>query len=514
MILEVSLALIAGWLLSYLIPCKDTLYAIYSSVFKGVTRVTGIHGMIQKEIKKATTSMGEELKMKEFEDNTVIPEAGYSKEQVLDKLNKFFEHDKEHLKTRHVSGSFYCGSEERLSVIGEATKMFVLANPLHADNCKSVRKMEAEVIRMTANLLHGNSEARGLMTTGGTESIILAVRAHYQNAIKNKGFDPLKCELIMCDNGHPAWLKGCELMHIKPVMIPMDKRNALDFTEVKKRINKNTILVVCSAPSYPHGVIDDVPTIASYCKSVGVPVHVDACLGGFVEAWGKDAGFNVPPFDFSVDGVESISCDTHKYGYAPKGSSVLVLTSEELRNLIFFRYPKWMGGVYCSPSIPGSRAGSAIAGAWASLMYTGKQGYINATKGIFNTSRYIKTELSKLPNIKILTDMEQDSPVVAFTTTDLNIYKVSDCMNKEFKWEFNALQSPAAVHFCVTEKTIGCEKQFMEDLNKAMEIIRKDPNNPKYNVWAPVYGMTSSLPDINTLEDMVAQVIAEYCDVI
>ncbi|BFU19011.1 sphingosine-1-phosphate lyase, putative [Entamoeba histolytica HM-1:IMSS-B] len=514
MIGEIIIGGIIGWIISYFLPCKETLYNIYSQLFKGITRATGIHNVIQKEIKKSTTSIGESLRIKEFENYTEIPEVGYSKEKMMELLKKYFEYDAEKIKTKHISGSFYAGNPERNEVIGEATKLFILSNPLHADNCPSVRKMEAEVIRMTSNMLHGDENSRGMLTTGGTESIILSERAHYQNAIKNKGIAAEECEIIMSINAHPAWLKGCELMHIKPIIISADKRNALDFEEVQKKINKNTILVVCSAPSYPHGVIDDIERVATYCKSVNVPVHVDACLGGFCEAWGEAAGFNVPIFDFRNEGVMSISCDTHKYGYAPKGSSVLVFRNEELRNLVFFKYPKWTGGLYCSPSIPGSRAGNNIAGAWASLLFTGKQGYIDATRGILTTSKNLKNELSKMSNIKILNDMEQDTPVVAFTTTDLNIYKVSDCMNKEFQWEFNTLQFPAAVHFCVTEKTIGCEKQFMEDLNKALDIIRKDPKNPKYNVWAPVYGMTSSLPDIDTLEDMVSQVIAQYCDVI
>lgn len=503
-----------GWLVSIKVPCKETLYKIWSKLYKGVAKTTGIDNIVQNEIKKTTSKMGDALKISEFEDFTEIPQVGLGKEKLMKLIKERFDYDTNKVKDKHISGSFYAGDKERIEVIGEATKSFVLSNPLHADNCPSVRKMEAEVIRMTAEMLHGDENTRGMMTTGGTESIILAVRSHYQNAIKNKGIPANKCEMIMSENGHPAWLKGCELMGIKPIMIPLDKRNALDIKKTEEKINKNTILVVTSAPSYPHGVIDDIEAIATMCKQYNVPVHVDACLGGFVEAWGTDAGYNVPLFDFRVDNVMSISCDTHKYGYAPKGSSVLLLRNQTLRDIIFFCFPKWMGGVYCSPSIPGSRAGSAIAGAWASLLYTGKQGYIDVTKKILETAKRIKMGLSKMNNIKILCDMEQDTSVVSFYTTDINIHKVGDCMHKDFGWEFNSLQFPSAVHFCVTERTAGCEEKFLEDIVKAIDAVKKDPNNKKYNSWAPVYGVTSLLPDKETLDDMVGQVIANYCDVI
>ncbi|KAL7714101.1 sphinganine-1-phosphate aldolase [Entamoeba marina] len=510
---ELSIALVFGWLLSYFVPCREAIRTIYRHLFKGVVSVTGINKIIEKEVTKAVNNMGDGLKMPDFENHTTIPEVGYSKDKMLELLNKHFTHDEKHVSTKMISGSFYNGSQERREVTSEATKLFILANPLHAENCPSVRKMEAEVIRMTANMLHGDSETAGLVTTGGSESIVLAVRAHYQNAIK-KGFNPLTCEILMSENAHPAWLKGCDLMHIKPVLVPLDSKYSLNVDDVQKMYTKNTILIVTSAPSYPHGVIDDITAIATFGKHVGIPIHVDACLGGFVEAWGKEAGYNVPDFDFSVDGVMSISCDTHKYAYAPKGTSVLLYKSHQLRDLTFFVFPKWVGGVYCSPSIPGSRAGSSIAGAWAALLYTGRNGYVKATQAILSTARKIKEELVKLDNVQLLCRLEQDTSVVSFRTTDVNIYKVADCMSKEFHWEFNSLQKPDAVHFCLTERTAGCEEKFMTDLLKSIDIIRKDPKSKKYNVWAPVYGMTSSIPDNAILDDMVGQVCALYCDYI
>jgi len=514
MTIEIIICIIIGWLISYFLPAKETLRNFYVKLFKGAIQITGINKKIEKELDKAMKSTEQSLKMPEFEDNSTLPESGYPKDKILSILRKYSTHDEERNKTKHISGAFYNGSQERLEITSEATKLFVLSNPLHADDCKSVRKMEAEVIRMTANLLNAPGDSAGILTTGGTESIILSVRSHYQNAIKNKGFNPLNCELILCENAHPAWLKGCELMHIKPIMIPMNKEYRLDPIDVEKHINLNTILIVTGAPSYPHGIIDDIESICQIAKSHNVPVHVDACLGGFLDVFTNEAGFNIPKFDFTVDGVMSISCDTHKYGYAPKGSSVLIFRNHSLRDIVFFRYPKWIGGVYCSPSIPGSRAGMTIAGAWSAIMFTGKEGYIKATKDILTTAKNIKEEINKWDEIKLISHLNQDTSVVAFTTKNINIYKVSDCMNKEFGYELNAVQFPSAVHFCITEKTAGCENDFLNALKKSIEIVKKDPNNPKYNVWAPIYGMTANVPDDDLLEDMVANVIALYCDVI
>jgi len=189
-----------------------------------------------------------------------------------------------------------------------------------------------------------------------------------------------KGEVIMCVTGHPGINKGCDYVGLDIVQIPFDNNKRMSISHLKKAISSKTIVVVCSAPQYPNGVVDDVPEIAKICKSYGVPLHVDAAIGGFVlpfiESLGK-AKFK--PFDFRVDGVTSINADVHKYGYAPKGSSVLIYKNSSIRRHQYFSFATWPGGIYISPTAMGTRNGGCLSAAWGSLLDLGIEGFTTIT---------------------------------------------------------------------------------------------------------------------------------------
>lgn len=227
--------------------------------------------------------------------------------------------------------------------------------------------------------------------------------------------------------------------------VPLGNDYRVDVNEVARCITRKTILVVGSAPNYPHGIVDDIAALAKvvapYQGRIGL--HVDSCLGGFVLPWAYNMGsFGVPPFDFVVPHVTSISVDTHKFGFAPKGTSVLLFRSKSLRRYMYFVQPNWPGGVYATPALAGSRPGALIVATWAVMLSLGARGYQQCAEQIMTTQRNIKAGIQKIPGLCVIGD--PTSPIVAFTTTStakFEIYQIADVM-RERHWHLDILQQP------------------------------------------------------------------------
>lgn len=190
-------------------------------------------------------------------------------------------------------------------------------------------------------------------------------------------------DVIMCVTGHPGINKGCSYVGLNVVQIPTDDKKRMSLSHLKKAISSKTVVVVCSAPQYPNGVVDDVPEIAKICKSYGVPLHVDSAIGGYVLPFIEMLGKNkFKPFDFRVDGVMSINADVHKYGYAPKGSSVLIYRNSAIRMHQYFSFATWPGGIYISPTAMGTRNGGSLSAGWGSLLHLGIDGFKRITEKV------------------------------------------------------------------------------------------------------------------------------------
>jgi sphinganine-1-phosphate aldolase len=261
-----------------------------------------------------------------------------------------------------VLGGIYHGGSELLSLCTSVYGMFALSNPLHPEVFPFIRKMEAEVVRMTVNLFNGDENCCGTMTAGGTESILMAMKAYrdwgYSKVISMR-------DNIAASTAHAAFDKAAHYFQMKLVHIPVDQQTfRIDINAVKKAINKNTVVIVGSAPHFPQGIIDNIPALSEIAVKHRINLHVDSCLGGFLLPFIRRLGYKTYDFDFSVAGVTSISADSHKYGYAPKGSSVVMYRNKELRHCQYFVAADWTGGIYASPSMPGSRPGGLIAATW------------------------------------------------------------------------------------------------------------------------------------------------------
>nr|CAG4645494.1 EOG090X051L [Lynceus sp. MCZ IZ 141354] len=359
--------------------------------------------------------------------------------------------------------------------------------------------MEAEVVQMALNMFHGGPNGCGTMTTGGTESIMMACKAYRDYAREVLGIR--YPEMILPITAHAAFDKAAQLYRMKVVHTPVDPVTfRADVNAIKWAINGNTCMIVASCPGFPYGVIDPIADIAALGLKYGVPVHVDACLGGWVVAFMETAGYKLPVFDFRLQGVTSMSADTHKYGYAPKGSSVILYSDPKYREHQFFVQPDWPGGIYASPTLAGSRAGSLIATCWSTLMYYGKDGYVEATRKIVEAHKRIQKGLRQVKGISIMGN--PDACVVAFNSDKFNIYLLSEAMTKR-GWHLNAIQFPPGLHICVTylHTLDGVTDKFVTDVEELVTEILK---NPGANVGgqAAIYGLAQSIPDRSMVSEM------------
>lgn len=408
-----------------------------------------------------------------------------------------------------MSGAVYPSNSGLNELLIEIQKMTLWSNPLHVDAFPAVRRMEAEVVRMCLTMFNGDSESCGTMTSGGTESIMLACLAYRNRAYKLGIKEP---EVVIPISAHAAFDKAGSMMNIRVKKVPLDPKTfKVDLRAMKRAITRRTCMLVGSAPQYPQGIIDDIKSIAKLGALRGIPVHVDCCLGGFLVPFMEEAGFPLDLFDFRLPGVTSISCDTHKYGFAAKGSSVIMYRNRALRANQFFLLPDWSGGIYASPTFAGSRSGALIAACWSALMYFGREGYVNSTKRIISTARTIAKGVSSIPGLRVLG--EPQVSVVAFTSDAFDIYQLAELMSHHpdgsANWSLSVLQYPPAVHLCVTDLHTqpGVAQLFLDDLKVAAERLLNSPKSESTGT-AAIYGMCAQIPD----RSLVASVVASFLD--
>ncbi|KAF8513104.1 PLP-dependent transferase [Hysterangium stoloniferum] len=406
-----------------------------------------------------------------------------------------------------LSGAVYHGGEDLEKVLNMAFQRYTVSNPLHPDVFPVIRKMEAEIIAMCLQM-YNNPGGAGSTTSGGTESIVMAVKTHRDWAQAVKGIT--RPEIIIPSSAHPAFDKAGAYLKIKVYRIPVDPiTRKVPVRKVARAINPNTIMLAGSAVNFPDGCMDDIVALGKLAKRHKIGMHVDCCLGSFIMPFLEEAGFPVDPFDFRISGVTSISCDTHKYGFAPKGSSVVMYRSAELRRFQYFISPDWSGGVYASPSLAGSRPGSLIAGTWAAMQYMGHDGYLESCRSIVSCAQKIAATIkSDIPELYILG--EPPASVVAFASTDrkaLDVLEVGDAMSKK-GWHLNGLRDPPAVHIACTRLTVGAIDQFITDLKECIKEAKTKSSSGSGDM-VTVYGLGSSSAAGPAL---VSQVAAIFLD--
>ncbi len=433
-----------------------------------------------------------------------LPEAGRSRDDVIREMEAMREKEEVKWKDGFVSGAVYHGDEEHINFLNRIYAINSQSNPLHSDVWPSAAKFEAEIVAMTADMLGGRTETCGTVTSGGTESILLAMKTYRDWARDTKGIT--SPEIVAPVTAHVAFDKAAQYFGMKVVRVPMDANCRADMSAVKRALNRDTVCIVGSAPGFPHGVIDPIAEMSELARQRGIGFHTDACLGGFVLPWAEKLGYPVPGFDFRLPGVTSISADTHKYGYAAKGMSVVLYRNAELRRYQYFTAADWPGGLYFSPTIAGSRPGALSAVCWAAMVTMGERGYMEATRKILETASLIKRGLAEIPELRLLGDPLW---IIAFASDTLDVYKILDAMSAK-KWALNGLHKPAAVHIALTLRHTqpGVAEMFVEDLREAVAHVKAHPE--ERGTMAPVYGMAATLP----LRTVVSDMLKRYIDLL
>ncbi len=404
-------------------------------------------------------------------------------------------------RSGHASGAVYHGDSAHVEFLNEAYALHSQSNPLHVDLWPSGTKFEAEIVSMTAAMLGGSNtsdEIVGSVTSGGTESIIMAMKAYRDRAGIRRP------EIVLPSSAHVAFDKAAHYFGYRQIRVPVGRDYRANVGAMARAITRRTVVVVGSAPGFPHGVIDPIAELSEMARQRGVGFHTDACLGGFVLPWAERLGHTIPPFDFRLPGVTSMSADTHKYGYSAKGTSVVLYRGRELRHRQYFVATDWPGGLYYSPTMAGSRPGALLAAAWAAMLSMGESGYLEATSAILEAAATIRAGIADIPELRILGDPLW---VIAFSSDEVNIYEVMARMGQR-GWSLNGLHHPAAVHIAVTLRHTqpGVADAFVADLQAAVAEARAAGGNPQTGS-APLYGMAATFPARRAVGELLRRFI-------
>ncbi|KAK6633822.1 hypothetical protein RUM44_004429 [Polyplax serrata] len=500
-VLTASTVLTVNWLLECLSQEINLLDIGKKKFFKLVKKIPSVRNKIGHELSKIKNDFESEVRHRNEEVPyiTELPNKGMTNQEILKLVETYLKLGDYKWENGYVSGAVYYHNNQLIQLLTQVYGKASYTNPLHPEVFPGICKMEAEVVRITINLFNGGPESCGTMTTGGTESILMAVKAYRDYAIFERGIR--HPNIVVPSTAHPAFDKAAQYLKIKIIHVKIDsKTTSVDIAAMKKAITNNTCLLVGSVPNFPYGTMDDIQSIAALGLKYNIPVHVDACLGGFVIAFMEKVGFQIPTFDFRIKGVTSISADTHKYGCAPKGSSVILYKFRKFLHHQYTVTTDWNGGVYGSPTVNGSRAGGIIAACWATLMHFGLDGYLETTKAIIQTTKYIENELKKLHEIFVFGS--PISSVIALGSNTFHIYRLSEALSK-CGWNLNPLQYPPGIHLCITNLHTqkGVAETFINDVKSSIKEIMKNPDEKVEGKMA-MYGVSASIPDRSIVGDI------------
>ncbi|MDX2092891.1 MAG: aminotransferase class V-fold PLP-dependent enzyme [Kofleriaceae bacterium] len=458
-----------------------------------------------------------------------IPKQGRTASEILGELEERKAKDAKWREGRvfslvyHIPGE---SGEAHEKLLHDAHALYASTNLLNPMAFSSLKQMESEVIAMAGELFNCPG-AVGTMTSGGTESILCAVAAYRDRARRTKPWI-LRPELIVPTTIHPAFDKAAHYFGVKLVKVPVGPDFRADVRAMGKKISRSTIGLVGSAPQYPHGVVDPIAELGQLAQENNLPLHVDACVGGWVLPWIERLGRKVPVWDFRVPGVTSISADLHKFGYAAKGASTLVWRSIDAMKHQIFVATDFPGGIYASPTMCGTRPGGPIAAAWAALNALGEEGYISLAKLALDAADRFRIGIEGIPGLALLG--KGDATIVTYSTAEVveaaadtalfptllrkvtggggeQIYAIADRMETR-GWTIDRQHRPASLHLTVTANHARVVDEYLADLAASFAEVRRDPALAKSGS-APMYGMAAKMPIRGFVASRVRKVMAD-----
>lgn len=419
-----------------------------------------------------------------------IPARGIDPDALLETMRRRRAGDADWRSGKVWSLVYHLG-EDHERLLERAYGLYFSENFLNPLAFRSLKRMETEVVRMSAALFGGDDAVVGTMTSGGTESILMAVKAYRDRARKRRPWIR-RPEIVAPATVHAAFRKACHYFGVRLVTVPPGPDHRADVEAMSRRIGRNTILLAASAPQYPQGVIDPIAAIGALAISKKLPLHVDACIGGFMLPWLERLGRPVPCWDFRVPGVTSISADLHKYGYAAKGASLVLYRHMRYLEHQFFVATDWSGGIYASPTMAGTRPGGAIAAAWAALHALGEDGYLERARQTIAATDELVAGIRAIDGLDVLAP--PDSSLVCYGAADpaIDIFAVADALERR-GWHIDRQQHPSSIHATVTPNHAPIIASYLADLRASVDEVRANPEL-RAQGQAAMYGLISKVP--------------------
>ena len=364
----------------------------------------------------------------------------------------------------------YSAGPDVLALAEESYRRFSGENALNTSAFPSLRVMQQQVVDIVSGWVHGDDATAGFMTSGGTESLVLAVRSARKRA-EREGRNLKRMNMVLPSSAHAAFEKGADYFEVESRRVPVGADWKADVDAMRAACDDETILIVGSAPQYPQGVIDPIAAIAEIAAERNINCHVDACMGGVTLTYLERLGEPIAPWDFRCVGVTSISVDLHKYGYTSKGSGVLLHRNKALRSDQTFITDNWLGGFYGSSGILGTKSGGPIASSWAVLHYLGDDGYERVTKSARDSAIRISNHIANHPDLDLRA--VPDSTLLSFGTKDPNRHDVFAIADRLIAggWFLDKQTPPASIHLTVMANHAPHVDEFLFDLDKAVQQV-------------------------------------------
>jgi len=412
-----------------------------------------------------------------------LPEHGLSSDELFARIDQYKAGDARWREGRVFSLAYYAG-DDVLAVAEEAYRRLGVENGLNTDAFPSLRRIQQEVVDIVAGWLQAPPEAAGFLTSGGTESLLMAVKAARERGRKEQGIT--QPNVVLPTSAHAAFEKGCYYFGVESRRVPVGGDWRADVAAMEAAIDSNTVLVVGSAPQYPQGVIDPIPQIAALAAARDINCHVDACMGGVTLTYLRMLGEQVAPWDFSVPGVTSISVDLHKYGYTAKGASVILHSDKRRRAYQTYVTDNWLGGLYGSSAVLGTKSGGPWAAAWAVMHYLGDEGYLRLTNVARTAALRLADAVEATPGLRLLA--RPDTTLVAFVAEDpdtLDVHAVADVLWRD-GWYVDRQGPPPSVHCTVNAAHEHTLPEFIDALRAAVAEVRSSATSGTQGAYGTV----------------------------
>ena len=412
-----------------------------------------------------------------------MPPKGWSAVDVFEGLEAMRTRDVRWREGRAFSLAYHAGAEA-LAVAEEAYRRFSGENALSTDAFPSLKQIQAEVVAMAGVWLGATPSSAGFMTSGGTESILMAVKAARDRLLAERQIR--QPNMVMPTSAHAAFAKAGAYFGVEVRRVAVGSDWRADVAAMQSRVDENTVLIVGSAPQYPQGVVDDIVGIAKIATDAQINCHVDACMGGVTLAYLQRLGENIAPWNLQVPGVSSISVDLHKFGYTSKGASVIMYASKHLRSFQGFVTDDWLGGVYGSSGVLGTKSGGSMASAWAVMHFLGDDGYLRLTRQAREATLQLATVIRNTPELVLRA--EPESTLLCFGAQDpsaLNVFAVADELSKR-GWYVDRQTPPDSLHCTVNAIHHDKIDWFARDLHESVSIAIEQKTSGSVGTYGTV----------------------------